>query len=83
MCRSMPGGSRRATTTKSLEVILARNPLPGVTGYVCNHLCQTHCTRNDYEEPVAIRALKRYRCGERERLSRSPDAATGMRATSP
>ena len=25
---------------KSLEVILARNPLPGVTGYVCNHLCQ-------------------------------------------
>jgi putative selenate reductase len=44
---------------RALEVILARNPLPGVTGYVCNHLCQTKCTRNDYEEPVAIRALKR------------------------
>lgn len=45
---------------KALDVILARNPLPGVTGYVCNHLCQTRCVRNDYEETVAIRALKRY-----------------------
>ena len=45
---------------KALQTILARNPLPGVTGYVCNHLCQTRCVRNDYEETVAIRALKRY-----------------------
>jgi putative selenate reductase len=45
---------------KALDVILARNPLPGVTGYVCNHLCQTRCVRNDYEETVAIRALKRF-----------------------
>jgi putative selenate reductase len=44
---------------RALEVILARNPLPGATGYVCTHLCQTKCTRNDYEESVAIRALKR------------------------
>jgi putative selenate reductase len=45
---------------RALEVILARNPLPGVTGYACTHLCQTRCTRNDYDEPVAIRALKRF-----------------------
>jgi putative selenate reductase len=45
---------------RALEVILARNPLPGVTGYVCTHLCQTRCTRNNYDEPVAIRALKRF-----------------------
>ncbi len=44
---------------RALEVILARNPLPGVTGCVCTRLCQTRCTRNDYEESVAIRALKR------------------------
>ena len=44
----------------ALETILARNPLPGVTGYVCTRLCQTRCTRNDYEESVAIRALKRH-----------------------
>jgi putative selenate reductase len=44
----------------ALQTILARNPLPGVTGYVCTRLCQTRCTRNDYEESVAIRALKRF-----------------------
>jgi putative selenate reductase len=45
---------------RALEVVLSRNPLPGVTGYVCTHLCQTRCTRNNYDEPVAIRALKRF-----------------------
>ncbi|MEW6222246.1 MAG: putative selenate reductase subunit YgfK [Candidatus Hadarchaeota archaeon] len=45
---------------RALEIILSRNPLPMVTGYVCTHLCQTRCTRNNYDEPVAIRALKRF-----------------------
>jgi putative selenate reductase len=45
---------------QALELILARNPLPRVTGYICTHLCQTKCTQNNYEEPVAIRALKRF-----------------------
>jgi putative selenate reductase len=45
---------------QALDVVLSRNPLPGVTGYVCNHLCQTRCTRNNYDQPVAIRALKRF-----------------------
>jgi len=43
----------------AMETILASNPLPGVTGYVCTCLCQTRCTRNNYDEAVAIRALKR------------------------
>ena len=45
---------------RALATILHRNPLPGVTGYVCTHLCQTRCTRNAYDEPVAIRRLKRF-----------------------
>jgi len=45
---------------RALEVILHRNPLPGVTGYVCTHLCQTRCTRSNYDEPVLIRDLKRF-----------------------
>lgn len=45
---------------RALATILSRNPLPGVTGYVCTHLCQTRCTRNNYDEPVAIRNLKRF-----------------------
>ena len=45
---------------EALRIILARNPLPGVTGYICTHACQTRCTRSDYDEPVAIRGLKRF-----------------------
>ena len=45
---------------RALEVVLYRNPLPNVTGYVCDHLCQTRCTRSNYDEPVSIRALKRF-----------------------
>jgi putative selenate reductase len=44
---------------RALEVVLYRNPLPNVTGYVCDHPCQTRCTRSNYDDPVAIRALKR------------------------
>ena len=44
---------------KALRVIMARNPLPGITGHVCTHLCQSRCTRNNYDEPLAIQALKR------------------------
>ncbi len=61
--QDVPGYARmiaRGETDRALEIILARNPLPGVTGYACDHLCQTRCVRSDYDEPVAIRALKRF-----------------------
>jgi putative selenate reductase len=45
---------------KALSVILSRNPLPGVTGYICTHLCQESCTQSNYEAPIEIRALKRF-----------------------
>jgi putative selenate reductase len=66
---------------RALDVILARNPLPGVTGHVCTHLCQTRCTRNNYEQPVAIRALKRFAV-EKGQGTRSLDrnAVDGVRA---
>ncbi|MBN1955700.1 MAG: putative selenate reductase subunit YgfK [Anaerolineae bacterium] len=63
---------------RALAVILARNPLPGVTGYVCTQLCQTRCTRNNYDQPVAIRALKRF-AAERGAATLSPAEPTGRR----
>ncbi len=50
----------RGEYDRALSVILARNPLPGITGYICTHVCQTKCTRNNYDESVAIRDLKRF-----------------------
>ncbi len=42
----------------ALRVILRKNPLPTVTGTICNHRCMSTCTRNHYEEAVQIRAVK-------------------------
>jgi hypothetical protein len=39
-------------------VILDKNPLPFITGMICTHRCMASCTRNHYEESVAIRDVK-------------------------
>lgn len=43
---------------EALEVILNKNALPFITGTICAHGCQSHCTRNFYETPVQIRDTK-------------------------
>lgn len=45
--------------TRALEVILKKNPLPNITGYICNHTCVQKCARWNYDNPLEIRALKR------------------------
>jgi putative selenate reductase len=42
----------------AFAAVLADNPLPCVTGTLCDHVCQSACSRNDYEGPVEIRAVK-------------------------
>ena len=60
----------RGEYDRALAVIMAHNPLPAVTGYICTQLCQKCCTRSagNYDEPVAIRALKRF-AAERGRVT--------------
>jgi len=43
---------------EALEVIIAKNPLPFITGTLCSHRCMTKCIRQDYDEPVRIRETK-------------------------
>ena len=43
---------------EALKVILNRNALPFITGTICAHTCQGHCTRNFYERAVQIRDTK-------------------------
>ncbi len=43
---------------EALQVILNKNALPFITGTICAHGCQSHCTRNFYETPVQIRRTK-------------------------
>ena len=45
---------------KAFEVIEKTNPLPNITGLVCDHLCQSKCTRINYDSPLLIREIKRF-----------------------
>jgi heterodisulfide reductase subunit A len=44
----------------ALELIREANPLPSVCGYVCNHPCESACTRGRVDDPLSIRSLKRF-----------------------
>ncbi len=45
---------------KAFEVILQTNPFPTITGTVCDHDCQSKCTRINYDSTLAIREIKRF-----------------------
>jgi NADPH-dependent glutamate synthase beta subunit-like oxidoreductase len=36
------------------------NPIPTILGHVCDHLCEHTCIRTHYDEPLAIREIKRF-----------------------
>ena len=44
----------------ALRVIKEDNPFPGICGRICNHRCEDACNRGRLDEPVNIRALKRF-----------------------
>lgn len=42
------------------ETIVRANPLPAITGRVCDHPCETGCNRGRYDDPVAIHNVERF-----------------------
>ncbi len=44
----------------AFSTVMRTNPFPSVTGMVCDHLCQTRCTRIHYDESLRIREIKRF-----------------------
>lgn len=68
-----------ADVDQALARILEVNPLPGVTGRLCYHPCQTDCLRRELDHPVQIQLLERYVAD----TAQDPEAAggtTGMKA---
>ncbi|MEA1886931.1 MAG: NADH-quinone oxidoreductase subunit NuoF [Bacteroidota bacterium] len=45
---------------KAFEIILKDNPLMSVCGRVCHHPCEEFCQTGNWDDPIAIRALKRF-----------------------
>jgi len=51
---------REGRWADALRVIKMDNPFPGICGRICNHRCETACNRAQVDEPINIRALKRF-----------------------
>ncbi|MFQ5843865.1 MAG: NAD(P)-binding protein, partial [Planctomycetota bacterium] len=47
---------------EAYDTAAAPNPLVSVCGRVCAHPCEEACRRGKLDQPIAIRALKRYVC---------------------
>ncbi|NOY55706.1 MAG: FAD-dependent oxidoreductase [Actinobacteria bacterium] len=45
---------------RAVEVTRQDNPIPTILGEVCDHLCELTCIRTHYDEPLAIRGIKRF-----------------------
>jgi heterodisulfide reductase subunit A-like polyferredoxin/siroheme synthase (precorrin-2 oxidase/ferrochelatase) len=45
---------------EAADLIREKNPFPSVCGRICTHVCEENCNRNEVDEPVAVRALKRF-----------------------
>ncbi|HSW35587.1 MAG TPA: NADH-quinone oxidoreductase subunit NuoF [Candidatus Limnocylindrales bacterium] len=45
---------------EAYQVIQADNPFPLVCGRVCHHPCESKCLRNQLDDALAIRVLKRF-----------------------
>ena len=50
----------RGKFAEALAVIREKVPFPGVLGRVCIHPCEEACRRGQVNEPIAIKALKRF-----------------------
>ena len=49
-----------AKFAESLTVIRERLPIAGIVGRVCFRPCEKHCRRGNLDEPISIKALKRF-----------------------
>ncbi len=62
----------------ALNVIREKLPLPFVCGRICAHPCETKCRRGQLDDPIAVRALKRFVC---DTVTARPPRATRRPAT--
>jgi len=65
---------------EALDLIYAKNPLPNITGYICDHPCMAHCTRLDYDDPVEIREVKRVAAEKGRRTYGGGEGKTGAKS---
>ncbi|MCP3973920.1 MAG: FAD-dependent oxidoreductase [bacterium] len=64
---------------KAVKLTRQDNPLPSILGRVCDHLCENTCIRTHFDQPLAIRQIKRFIMEHEETpvtFVRNPDTKT-------
>jgi len=73
---------------EALDLVREAIPFPGICGRICTHPCEINCRRNEVDEPVAIRQLKRFiadwelkktNTSKRKKINRPPPAVDAKR----
>ena len=54
------GAMNREDIEGGLALLLAYNPLPGLTGRLCYHPCQTKCVRRKIDRTISIQKVERF-----------------------
>ncbi|NQV36875.1 MAG: putative selenate reductase subunit YgfK [Candidatus Marinimicrobia bacterium] len=65
---------------QAYKTIIQTNPMPGVTGSVCDHLCQMKCTRNNLDGTLLIREIKRFATENNQISSPVLKSSNGLKA---
>jgi putative selenate reductase len=71
---------REGNLLEAVQITRDDNPLPSILGRVCDHLCENTCVRTHFDQPLAIRQMKRYIMDHEETPVMFPAmASTGRR----
>ena len=54
------GGVNRGDIAGALALLLSHNPLPGLTGRLCYHPCQSKCVRKKIDRTISIQQMERF-----------------------
>jgi len=58
---------------QAYQLIMSRSPLQSICGKICDHPCETECTRGLKDEPIMIRQIKRFVLDLAEKNGWKPD----------
>ncbi len=50
----------RGNLPRARVILGETNPFPSICGRICHHPCEENCLRGHFDEPIAIRSLKRF-----------------------
>jgi putative selenate reductase len=71
---------RRGAFDEAIDIVRGDNPMPSVLGRACTHVCEHVCVRTHYDEPLAIREIKRFIMDqEKDPRYRSKEETAGIR----